>query len=91
MGNNILDLSNIESGDLIKELESRGFKTNLLYNRHDVDLQLSIINDYRGDDYQISSDDLDPDQILDEVFESITEYVCERINDSIQDKILSYV
>ena len=90
MSNNILDLSNIESGDLIKELESRGFKTDLLYNRHDIDLQLCIINDYRGDDHQISLDDLDPDQILDEVFESITEYMCERINDTIQDRILSH-
>jgi len=90
MSKNILDLSNIESNDLIKELESRGFKTNLLYNTNDVDLQLRIINDYRGDDHQISLDDLDSDQILDEVFESITEYMCERINDTIQDRILSH-
>lgn len=82
------DLSNIETNDLIKELKSRGFKTDLLYNRHDVELQVSRMNCERDEDeQQISFDDLDADSILDEVFDSEAEYICQSLNFKIQEVI----
>ena len=90
MGKNILDLSNIESNDLITELKSRGYKTDLLYHIEDVNLQIDYLNGDREDDEQIKLDDLEKEQVLDDVFYRL-DYYYERINSDIQDKVLEYV
>ncbi len=90
MGQNILDLSNIESKDLIKELENRGYKTDLVYNIEDIGLQLDYLNGDRSDDDHIKLTESEKEQVLDDVFDRL-DYYFEQINSDIQDKILEYV
>jgi hypothetical protein len=88
MSKNILDLSNIESKDLISELNDRGYNTSLLYNRSDVDMWLGDINEDRENDNKIELSDDDKDDILEYCVNN--EWVMEKINESISDKILDY-
>jgi len=89
MSKNILDLSNIETNDLIDELNRRGWKTKLVFGLSDVDMQLDSINDDRDEDNQITLTDDDKGEILDQVFFNV-DYHVERINSDIEDKILNY-
>lgn len=61
-----MDISTIKSFDLIRELESRGYMTNLLFCREDVDTQLVYINENRIDDGEtpVEFDDFEKDSIL---------------------------
>ena len=61
-----MDISTIKSFDLIRELESRGYMTNLLFCREDVDTQLVYINENRIDDEEtpVEFDDFEKDSIL---------------------------
>jgi hypothetical protein len=88
MSNNILDLSNIESYDLMKELKSRGYYTDLIFGIGDVDMQLESINDGRDESDIIVLTDDDKRDILDMCFN--TDWYCERMNDDISDEILKY-
>jgi hypothetical protein len=88
MSNNILDLSNIESYDLMKELKSRGYHTDLIFGIGDVDMQLESINDGRDESDIIVLTDDDKRDILDMCFN--TDWYCERMNDDISDEILKY-
>jgi hypothetical protein len=88
MNNNILDLSNIESYDLMKELKSRGYYTDLIFGIGDVDMQLESINDGRDESDIIVLTDDDKRDILDMCFN--TDWYCERMNDDISDEILKY-
>ncbi len=89
MSKNILDLSNIETNDLMDELNRRGWKTELLFGLSDVDLQLESINESRDEDSQITLSDDNKGEILDEVFDNVGYYI-EQININIEDKILNY-
>jgi hypothetical protein len=89
MNKNILDLSNIETNDLMDELNRRGWKTELLFGLSDVDLQLESINEGRDEDSQITLSDDNKGEILDEVFDNVGYYI-EQININIEDKILNY-
>ncbi len=89
MSKNILDLSNIETNDLMDELNRRGWKTELLFGLSDVDLQLESINESRDEDSQITLSDDNKGEILDEVFDNVGYYI-EQINTNIEDKILNY-
>jgi hypothetical protein len=86
---NILDLSNIETNDLMDELNRRGWKTELLFGLSDIDLQLDGINEDRDEDNQITLSNEDKEEILDSVFSNV-DYHIEQINTEIEDKILSY-
>jgi hypothetical protein len=86
---NILDLSNIETNDLMNELNRRGWKTELLFGLSDIDLQLDGINEDRDEDNQITLSNEDKEEILDSVFSNV-DYHIEQINTEIEDKILSY-
>jgi hypothetical protein len=86
---NILDLSNIETNDLMDELNRRGWKTELLFGLSDIDLQLDGINEDRDEDNQITLSNEDKEEILDNVFSNV-DYHIEQINTEIEDKILSY-
>lgn len=61
-----MELSTIESFNLIRELESRGYMTDLLFCREDVDMQLIHINEERIDDDKppVEFDDFEKDSIL---------------------------
>ena len=85
MGKNILDLSNIDSWDLVDELKNRGFSTNLLWCRDDVQKQLDEANEDRTE--KIILTDEDKDNILDELS---YEHCIRLLNDEIYDKILNY-
>jgi hypothetical protein len=89
MSKNILDLSNIETNDLMDELNRRGWKTELLFGLSDVDLQLESINEGRDEESQITLSDDNKGEILDEVFDNVGYYI-EQININIEDKILNY-
>ena len=89
MSKNILDLSNIETNDLMDELNRRGWKTELLFGLSDIDLQLESINEGRDEDNQITLSDDNKEEILDEVFDNVGYYI-EQINNNIEDKILNY-
>jgi hypothetical protein len=89
MSKNILDLSNIETNDLIDELNKRGWKTKLVFGLSDVDMQLESINEDRDEDDQIKLTDDDKGEILDRVFYNV-DYHVERINSDIEDEILKY-
>jgi hypothetical protein len=89
MGKNILDLSNIETNDLMDELNRRGWKTELLFGLSDIDMRLESINDDRDEDKQITLSDDNKGEILDQVFDNVGYYI-EQINNDIEDKILNY-
>lgn len=91
MSNNIVDLSNLDSWDLIKELNKRGYYTNLIFGISDIDSQLESINGNRDEEdgnIIVLSDD---DKI--EILQSTainTDWFCERINESLEEHILDY-
>jgi len=89
MSKNILDLLNIETNDLMDELNRRGWKTELLFGLSDVDMQLESINEGRDEDSQITLSDDNKGEILDQIFDSVGYYI-EQINNDIEDKILNY-
>jgi hypothetical protein len=75
---------------LIKELESRGYITGLLFCREDVQYQLDTINSDLEDEglEAIDMEDDDKDYIL----ESLSlDWHIERFNESIFDKVLEFV
>jgi hypothetical protein len=85
---NIVDLSNLDSWDLVKELNNRGYYTKLIFGLSDVDSQLLTINDcgmMEGNDVIVLSDE-DKEEILDNCFN--TDWFCERMNESIEEYIL---
>ncbi len=90
MGNNIVDLSNLDTWDLIKELQNRGWNTELLWCRDDVQTQLNDINEERekeGKSKVILSDG-DKDSILEDLS---YEYHTERLNEEIYQKVYDYI
>jgi len=76
--------------DMISEIRKCGFRTDLLFSRHDIERQLEYINGLRGKEYQIPIEELDLDEILDGVINRVVERVCESINDAIQSEIFNY-
>lgn len=88
MSKNILDLSNIESKDLIHELYERGYYTDLLFCVQDVEMQLENINEDRDEDKQIVLSDEQKKEVLDESFD--ISWYNERMNEDIINTILKY-
>ena len=82
-------LKEIDTWDLIKEIQSRGWNTELLFGRDDVKRQYDIINEDREEGEKFPPmDEMDMDNIL----ESLSyEYNCERINEEIYDKVWEYL
>lgn len=90
MGNNIVDLSNLDTWDLIKELQNRGYNTELLWCREDIQTQLNDVNELRESEGKepVTLSDEDKDFIL----ESLSyEWHCERMNEEIYNKVYDYV
>ena len=85
---NIVDLSNLDTRDLIEELQNRGYNTELLFCREDVDLQLESLNDgYPG--LKLTMTDEDKDEILEG--DLPIDWTCERINESIYDGVFNFI
>ena len=85
---NIVDLSKVDSFDLMTELKDRGYYTDLIFGISDVDMQLESINDDRDESDHIKLDDSEKMDILDSCFN--TDWYCERMNDDISDEILNH-
>ena len=85
---NILDLSNIDSWDLMKELKSRGYYTDLIFGPYDVESTLESLNDNRDEDDEniIVLSEEDKVDILDSCFN--TDWFVERMNESMDEYIL---
>jgi hypothetical protein len=85
---NIIDLSNIDSWDLMKELKSRGYYTDLIFGIQDVNSQLESVNDCRDmeDDTIIVLTEDEKIDVLDGCFN--TDWFVERLNESIEEYIL---
>jgi hypothetical protein len=80
---------NFTDGELINELEARGYVTNLLFSREDVQIQLDSFNEDRKDEGKepIELDDDDKDYIL----ETINfDWYIERMNETIFEKVSEY-
>lgn len=88
MSNNIIDLSNIDSWDLMQELKSRGYFTDLIFGVSDVDLQLESINDGRDDDDQIVLTQEEKMDVIDSCFS--VDWYSEQMNNDIYEEILKY-
>jgi hypothetical protein len=83
---NIVDLGNLDTRDLIEELQNRGYNTELLFCREDVETQLDSIREgYPG--LELTMTDEDKDNILDG--DIPTSWCCERINESIYDGVFN--
>lgn len=83
---NIVDLGNLDTRDLIEELQRRGFNTELLFCREDVETQLDSLREgYPG--LELTMTDEDKDNILDG--DIPTNWVCERINESLYDGVFN--
>lgn len=85
---NIVDLSNLDSWDLVKELNNRGYYTKLIFSPLDVDMILKSINGDRDDDDHIILSDDDKVDVLDSSFN--TDYYCQRMNEDVDQHILDY-
>lgn len=88
MSNNIVDLSNLEVQDLVRELKNRGYYTDLIFGYNDVKAHLHSINSDReevdGNIIVLEEDDMS--DILDNCFN--TDWYCERMNEALEEYIL---
>ena len=82
------DFSKIETKDLVNELKSRGYKTELIFGLSDVERIIGELNNHRSE--EIVLDDSEKKHILDDVFSSIQYYV-EEINGDITGKVIDYI
>ena len=84
---NIVDLSNLDSWDLVKELNNRGYYTKLIFGISDVDSQLKSVNDCMDmeDDNIIVLTEDEKIDVLDGCFN--TDWFVERMNESIEEYI----
>jgi len=80
------DLKNINSWDLMKELKSRGYYTDLIFSPYDVESTLQSLNDYRDDDNIIVLTKDEWSDILDSCFN--TDWYSERMNEDVDAYIL---
>lgn len=79
------DLSN---WDLINELKSRGFTTELLFYSDDVDRYVNVVNEGLDEgEEKLVLDDYEKQEILDSL---CYDYYIERINEDIFDKVWNY-
>ncbi len=85
MNNNIKE---IETWDLIKELQSRGYVTELLLCRVDVQWQIDNINKEREDEDKICELS---DGEMDSILESLSyDWHSYRLNEQLYDKVWEY-
>jgi hypothetical protein len=83
-----LDLSKVDSWDMVKELNSRGYYTKLIFTPFDVESTLESLNNNRDEDDEniIVLTDEDKGDILNSCFN--TDWYCERMNEDMDEYIL---
>ena len=79
----------VDTWDLIKELQSRGWNTELLFGIDDVVRHFDNINEDREEGEKFPPlDEADMGNILDSLS---YDWHCERVNDELYDKVWEYV
>ncbi len=82
-----MEMTKVTDDELIQELESRGYVTDLLWCRQDVILNMKRINQDREDKFP----ELDQDE-QDEILDKINlEYYTRRINEDIINAIYGHL
>jgi hypothetical protein len=82
-----MDLNKVTDRELIQELESRGYTTDLLFSIEDVKLQL---DSYNGDNENENDVTLDEDDMSD-IIDSLTfDVTIGNVNDQIYEKITEF-
>lgn len=82
-------LKDFEVQDLIKELQFRGYNTNLLWCRDDVVRHFNDINESRGNQEKFPPlEDGEMDEILDDLS---YDWYCEKINEEIYNNLQNYL
>ncbi len=81
-------MENLQSFELIQELQKRGYYTDLLFSIYDVESILDQVNDDRADDEQIV---INPDEFMDILDKAVNlDYITSDINERIENIINDY-
>jgi hypothetical protein len=83
-----MSIKDLKSHELINELQSRGYHTELLFNLWDVEERLDRVNDEREEDYKINLTEEEKSNVLHQSINS--SYYIQRINESISEHIEDY-
>lgn len=83
-------MENYSDTDLIKELQKRGWNTELLWCVNDVQVQLENINEDREAEGKEPAELADDDKEF--ILESLSyDWHCERMNEEIYTKVLDFI
>jgi hypothetical protein len=86
---NKIDLSEVNAWDLMQELKSRGYFTDLIFGIQDVDFNLEhMVNSDREEDEKLVLTDEEKMEILDSCFS--VDWYSEQMNNDIYEEILRY-
>lgn len=85
-----MDLTEASDRELIDELESRGYKADLLFSRTDVEYELQTINKERAEENlpPVVMTDEDKDDVLGHIK---FEWLSSRANDDISEAVSEFV
>ena len=83
----MVNLKDVQTYDLVQELKSRGYYTELIYSTYDVDMQLDNINSDREEEDHIKLEDSDKVDIIMNCFDD--DYHSARMNEELEDYILN--
>ena len=81
-------MENITTQQLISELQSRGYFTDLLYCIEDVNMQLHNVNEMRDERNQILLSQEQKLEVLDTAFS--IDWYCEQMNKDLMENIINY-
>jgi len=83
------NLKQVDTWDLVKELQSRGWNTELLFGRDDVRRQVESVNDNREESEKFPP--LEEDE-MDDILDGLSyEWHIERVNEEIYNKVWEYL
>lgn len=85
---NKIDLSQVDAWDLMRELQSRGYFTDLIFGISDVDNNLEFVNEDRAEKGQepIELTEDEKSEIVNSSFN--VEWYAQQMNDDIYEQIL---
>lgn len=85
-------MENYSDWDLIKELQNRGWNTELLWCRDDVQKQLDDVNEMRQSEGKIPFNNTLSDDDKDKILESLSyEWHTQQMNEEIFSKVYDFV
>jgi hypothetical protein len=81
-----MDFDNVTDGELINELEARGYMTDLLFSREDVKMRLESINEDREDE-GLELFTMTEEQMDDALLNVSTDWFVELFNERLSDEV----